>query len=192
MRSFARPTSLDRLSLEARVIYTAFCLFMLLGYASSIWLYADDAIGMSPNGAERYYLGEADKADTKDQGVGGGPSLDLPSSEEESAEGLRLMKPPRQVIETFHFHLFSVPVCLLIISHIFMMTSLSTRVKTGVIALASLATLVHLAAPPLIRFVSGHFSVLMFPSAALMGGSWIYMTVQPIAQMWLGKGKNAG
>jgi hypothetical protein len=179
MRVFAKPGGIERLSLEARVVYTFFCLFLLIGYASSVWFWLDDELGLGAKGPERYYLGE-ESAPAKEE-AGGGPDLDLPA---EGASTLRLEKPPRQVMETFHFHLFSVSVCLLIVAHLFMMTGLSTRWKAIVIGLSSASTLLHLLVPVLIRFGSRGWSGLMFPSVAIMSAGWIYMTAQPMVEMW--------
>ncbi len=184
MRHFAKPSSLDRLSLEARLIYTIFCLFMLAGYATSLWFYLDDDLGASPKHAERYYLGEAAPAKPS---ADGGPDLEIPDEQ----PAMRLEKPARQVMETFHFHLFSVPICLLIVAHIFMMGRESTRTKVLTIGIASAATFLHMLAPPLIRFVSPSFAFLMFPSALLMSGTWLYMTISPVAQMWRAKASAA-
>src|SRR5688572_28301770 len=107
MRVFAKPTSLERLSLEARIVYTGFALFLLIGYATSAWLYFDDDLGVSPASVERYYLGETATPAQETSGA-----IEVP--EELTTTGLRLAKPPRQIVETFHFHMFSVPVCLLI------------------------------------------------------------------------------
>jgi hypothetical protein len=182
MRYFGRPTQLDRLSLEARIVYTGFAIFMLLGFASSAWLYGDDDLGVRGEDAVRYYLGEqtATKAST---GVdAGGPALELPEDTIEA--GLRMAKPPRQVMETFHFHLLTVPVCLLIVAHLFMMSRFSTKTKAWVIGVGSVATLLHVLLPPLIRFVSVRFAPAMFPSAAVMGVTWVWMTAWPIYEMW--------
>src|SRR5690348_5792920 len=125
MRVFARPTPLSRISLEARLVYSAFCLFMLLGYATSAWFYLDDHLGVSAEATRAYYLGAADAPPPAAQG----PAVDLPGEETGPAEGAAAMqfaKSPRQVMETFHFHLFSVSVCLLIVAHLFMMCALST------------------------------------------------------------------
>ena len=51
-------------------------------------------------------------------------------------------------------------------------------------AVASLATLVHLAMPPLIRLASPSFAAGMFPSAIVMGTTWLFMTLWPIGEMW--------
>src|SRR5687768_8670603 len=122
MRYFGRPTQLERLSLEARIVYTGFAVFMLLGYGSSAWLYGDDELGVSGDNAVRYYLGAPTTANAAADANAGGPALELPDLESGAIEtGMRLAKPPRQVMETFHFHLLTVPVCLLIIAHLFMM-----------------------------------------------------------------------
>jgi hypothetical protein len=199
MRYFSRPIGIERLSLEARLLYSAFCLFMLIGGGTSVWFYADDQLGTAPSDAVRYYLGDsaveggAEKADADD-----GPALDMPdlpdmpglegaaaaASGAPAGEGMRFEKPARQVMETFHFHLFTVPICLLIIGHLFMMCALSLRLKAGTIVLASAATLLHLLAPPLVRFASPGFAFLVFPSALLMGLSWAFMTLWPLWEMW--------
>lgn len=178
MRVFAKPTSVERLSLEARIVYTGFALFLLIGYATSAWLWLDDDFGVSAAGAQRYYLGDKTSAEANDTAK----TIDLP--DELAAEPMRFEKSPRQVIETFHFHMFSVPVCLLIVAHLFMMSRLKTKTKAWIIALATVATLLHVLLPPLIRFASPAFAHLFFPSAIAMGASWTYMTVQPIWEMW--------
>lgn len=167
----------ERLSFEARVVYSTFCLFMLAGFVSSGWLYADDDLGATPAAAARYYLGDPPAEPAA------GPALDLPAGAV-AAGPLRVAKPPRQVMETFHFHLFSVSVCLLILGHLFMMCRMPAAAKAGVIAVAGVSTFVHLLAPPLIRFAGPGWAVLMFPSATLMGLSWLALTVVPLYQMW--------
>jgi hypothetical protein len=181
MRVFAKPGSLERLSLEARIVYSFFLLFLLIGGASSVWLWIDDDLGASSAGARRYYLGDPAPAPAATEDPLGGPELDLP----EMAAPLRLAKEPRQIMETFHFHLFSVSVCYLIVAHLFMMCSLATRTKALVIAAGGAATLLHLLAPPAIRFLSDRAAALMFPSALVMTLAWLWMTVQPLAEMWI-------
>jgi hypothetical protein len=177
MRVFAKPTSLERLSLEARIVYTGFALFLLIGYATSAWLYFDDDLGLSPSSVERYYLGEKAAPVQETRGA-----IEVP--EELESTGLRLEKPPRQIVETFHFHMFSVPVCLLIVAHLFMMSGFTTRTKASIILVATIATMLHVLLPPLIRFSSAKWSVLFAPSAFAMSATWVFMTIEPIWEMW--------
>jgi hypothetical protein len=169
--------SLDSLSLEARVLYTGFCLFLLIGSATSIWLYSDDGHGLSPANTTQYYLGNAGDAAPAPR-EHGGPALDIPQ------ENIVVAKDARAVVETFHFHLFSVPVCLLIVGHLFMMTSWTTRKKVIVIAIGSFATLFHLVGPPLVRFVWSGFSIAFVISAILMTLTWALMLIAPLVEMW--------
>lgn len=193
MRQFARPFPISRLSLEARVLYTGFLLFLGLGFASSMWLYADSFGGLSAHGATEYYRGgAAPSAPATTSEPKGGPALELPSDgpalelpqETPAAAPLRVEKPARQVMETFHFHLFTVPVVLLIVGHLFMLTGLSVRLKVGIITGASVATLLHLLAPLLVRFSGPGWGWLMPVSVVGAALGWLPMVVWPLWEMW--------
>ncbi len=184
MRQFARPFPITRLSLEARVLYTGFLLFLVLGFASSGWLYADSFGALSAERATEYYRGAPAPAPAPAVDDAGGPALVLPDEAAIPAEPLRVEKPARQVLETFHFHLFTVPVVLLIVGHLFMLTSLSVRLKVGVIAFSSAATFVHLLAPLLVRFSGPGWGVLMPVSVVGAALGWLPMLVWPLWEMW--------
>ncbi len=185
MRQFARPFPITRLSLEARVLYTGFLGFLLAGFVSSAWLYRDSFGGLGAQGAVDYYRGgsapvpEAAPADTA-----GGPALELPDEAAAPAAPLRVEKPARQVMETFHFHLFTVPVVLLIVGHLFMLTGLSLRLKVAVIAEASLATFLHLLAPLLVRFSGPQWGWLLPVSVVGAALGWLPLLVWPRGEMW--------
>ena len=182
MRQFSRPSPIDRLSLEARVVYSVFCAFMLLGYGTGVWFWLDDDLGLGAEGTRTYYLGEAAPAPVEAPS-GDGPALELPE-DLAPARPLRVEKPARVVIETFHFHLFSVSVCLMILAHLFMMCGVSRRLKMIVLIGGSLGTTLHLLVPVLVRFASPSLAFLMFPSALVMGVSWLFMTLWPLWEMW--------
>lgn len=185
MRQFARPFPITRLSLEARVLYTGFLLFLVLGFVSSAWLYADSFGGLSGRSTAEYYRGgpvaaPATPPATESQD---GPALELPE-ETAAPVPMRLEKPARQVMETFHFHLFTVPVVLLIVGHLFMLTALSTRLKVVVITGASVATFVHLLAPLVVRFVGPQWGWLMPGSVVVAAVGWLPMLLWPLWEMW--------
>jgi hypothetical protein len=193
VRQFARPFPITRLSLEARVLYTGFLLFLVLGFFSSVWLYADSFGGLSGRSAADYYRGGAVAQEhAAAPEAAGGPALDLPEdgpaldlpAETAAPVPMRLEKPARQVMETFHFHLFTVPVVLLIVGHLFMLTGLSVRLKVGVITLASVTTFVHLLAPLLVRFVGPQWGWLMPVSVVGAAVGWLPMLVWPLWEMW--------
>lgn len=177
MRVFSKPFPLARLSLEARVLYSAFLVFVFVGVATTLWLYADDDFGVSSANVVRYYNGDPPPLTTSSDG----PKLDVPI---DADQPLRLEKPARQVVETFHFHAFTMPILLLILGHIFMMCAVSTRTKVATLLLASTSTLLHLLLPPLVRFASAGFAILFAPSAIVMCTTWVVLLLWPLVEMW--------
>ncbi len=185
MRSFARPMSIDRLSVEARVLYSMFCLFMLCALISSVWIYLDNGFAFSSAAVTTYYRGDASETTPMSAGfheAASGPALDIPVANDRMS--LHTDKSVRQVIETFHFHMFSVPLCLLVVGHIFMMCRLRTRTKVALLVAAGGSTFTHVAAPLLVRCGSPSFSSLFTVSAMLMLATWGLLLVLPLIQMW--------
>lgn len=189
MRAFARPFPLQRLSLEARVLYAGFCIFMLVGIGTSFWLAHDDGFGVSPETVRVYYRGDAAGAAASANVVandvdGGGPALSLPA--EATDTPLRLEKSARQVVETFHFHAFSMPVCLLVVGHLFMMCAWSVGRKVKILVAASLSTMLHLLLPVFIRFGgdgASFWAALFVPSAIVMAITWTLMLLRPLVEL---------
>ncbi len=173
------------------MLYTAFLVFLVLGIASSVWLYRDSFGSLGADAAATYYLGDAAGAAAEGGPAldlpDGGPALDLPDEGGAPAAatgGLQLEKSPRQVLETFHFHLFTVPVVLLIVGHLFMLTSLSLRLKIAAIVVASVGTFVHLLAPLAVRFGGPAWSWLMPVSVIAASIGWLPLTLWPLWEMW--------
>jgi hypothetical protein len=178
MRAFAKPFPLQRLSLEARILYSAFLVFMVMALMTSAWLGLDSGL-THRDAVARYYLGGAVVV-AGPAVVVGGPLIDVADAPAE-------VDPPksaRQVIETFHFHAFTIPVVLLILGHMFFMTALSTRTKVITLVLATLSSLVHLLAPVITRFVTPTAASLFVPSAVVMTVSWLCLAMVPLVQMW--------
>lgn len=194
MRAFARPFPLQQLSAEARVLYAGFCVFMLFGVWTSAWLAHDDGFGTDGADVVRYYRGDdavvaavpavAAVVDSAD-----GPALTLPDDVvTEAVSGpLHVEKSARQVMETFHFHAFSMPVVLLVVGHIFMMCAVAPRKKIAVLVAASLSTLLHLLLPVVVRFagagVAGAAAALFVPTAVLMLLTWTVMLARPLFEL---------
>ena len=160
MREFASPSSrAGGLPRPAKALYTAFCAFTVGGLLSCAGLY--DGIvrfGARTTPAQLYthLVAYYDPARTT----------------------------ARRLLEVTHFHLFSMPVYLLILGHLFFLTGLSARAKTGWIAAAIAATVVHLLAPWLVYF-GGRALAWIFPisGAALLATFAVLMAV-PLFEMW--------
>lgn len=183
MRQFASSGfRIWNLSREAKLVYTGFGLFALLALVVSMMFY-EDLVGPKTAGVTGYYAGAA-TAKVETAPAAAGPKIELPD-EASTPERITVAVTYRKLLEVTHFHLFTVPVFLLIIAHLFMLTGLSSTAKVAWIATAWVTALLHLAAPWLIRYGGAGWSWLYPSSGALMGLSMTVMTVYPIVVMWL-------
>src|SRR2546430_9965279 len=65
---------------------------------------------------------------------------------------LLLEKTNRKLLEVTHFHLFTMPVVLLIIGHLFLATSLGDRAKLLLVMGASFSAAAHLSPPWIVLY----------------------------------------
>jgi hypothetical protein len=178
------------LSREAKLVYTFFGLFSLAALGSSALFY-EDLVGVGGAGVRAYYAGEGRGANarTARAPVGGGPEIALPdeAGEPGPARPLTVTVSYRKLLEVTHFHLFTVPVFLLIVSHLFMLTGLSPTAKALWIVLGWLGAALHLAAPWAVHYGGGAWAPLYAVSGALLGAGSLVLTVYPTWAMWLGR-----
>jgi len=180
MQDFTRPSGrLRALPLGARAVYTVFLVFTLVGLALTLWL-THDMVGLDLGGADEYYGGEA--ALIEEAEVIGGPDLVLPPDGEELAAFEPM--PRRKLLEVTHFHLFSMPVYLLILSHMYMLSRSRKNAKAAWIAAGSIGTLLHIAAPWLVAQGCGGAVTTYAVSGALLLVSYFVMSVVPLWEMW--------
>jgi hypothetical protein len=169
------------LSREAKLVYTGFGLFALLALVVSMMFY-EDLVGPRTAGVGGYYAGSRTVVAAPTGAATGGPRIEMP---DEAAERITVAVTYRKLLEVTHFHLFTVPVFLLIIAHLFMLTGLSSTAKMVWIATGWLSSLLHLAAPWLIRYGGAGWSWSYPLSGALMAVALTVMTVYPMVVMWL-------
>lgn len=198
MRQFASAGfRLWNLSREAKVIYSFFCALSLLALISSLALY-EDLVGPTlregPTARVRAYYadgmppaGHTAPAPVAPAGEGG-PQIALPGEDEVPAAAqtgaLTITMPYRKLLEVTHFHLFTVPVFLLILTHLFMLTGASRRQKMLWIWLGWLGGSAHILAPWLIRLGGGRWA-LSFPlSGGMLLISGLVLTLYPAVVMW--------
>jgi hypothetical protein len=180
MRQFASSGfRIWNLSREAKLVYTGFGLFSLLAILVSVMFY-EDLVGPKTGGVRAYYAGEVEAVPPSV--ATGGPRLDVP----DEAPRMTVAVSYRKLLEVTHFHLFTVPVFLLIIAHLFMLTGLSSRWKTIWIAAGWAGSLVHLGAPWVIRYGAASLAWLFPVSGTLMAVPIVVMTAYPIVVMWMG------
>jgi hypothetical protein len=189
MRQFASSGfRIWNLSPEAKLVYTGFGLLALLALAVSVMLYEDMVGPRSTAGSiDAYYVGRDGVTPAKAPEVGG-PKIEL-GDEPKPVLGSSVSY--RKLLETTHFHLFTVPIFVLVIAHLFMMTGLGTRTKVWLIAFGWLSSAAHLAAPWLVRYGGRSWAWMFALSGAVMAVTLTIMTVVPIVSMWTGRSPRA-
>ena len=188
MRQFASAGfRIWNLSREAKIIYTFFCALALLALFSSLLLY-EDLVGPtlqagSLTRVQKYYstAPAAPGNHEPESPPAAGPAIEL--ADDAPAPKLVVAMPYRKLLEITHFHLFTVPVFLLILTHLFMLTALTARAKQVWITLGWSAAVLHMAAPWFIRASPG-WSWLFPLSGGLLLGSSLVLTIYPAWVMW--------
>jgi hypothetical protein len=189
MRQFSSSGfRLWNLSVEAKVLYTGFCLLTLAGLLSSA-LYYGDLVGARPSGIRRYYAGDAEGMDSGEAGAadapaGAGPRIELPVDRAAAGTPIVVAVTYRKLLEVTHFHLFTMPVVLLIVGHLFFATGLSDRAKLWWIVAASLAVVGHLATPWLVRYASPRLAILHALTGGALTLTMTVLTGWPVVAMW--------
>jgi hypothetical protein len=165
--------------LGARAVYTVFLVFTLVGLTLTLFL-THDMVGLDLSGAGEYYGGDAEPVEEAE--VVGGPALILPPD----GESLAVFEPMphRKLLEVTHFHLFSMPVYLLILSHMYMLSRARKKAKILWISAGSIGTLLHIAAPWLVAHGCAGAVTAYAVSGVLMLLSYFVMSVVPLWEMW--------
>jgi hypothetical protein len=188
MRQFASGGfRLWNLSVEAKVLYSAFCVLILCGIVSSA-LYYGDLVGSGLGGVRRYYGGESDdaapSASSGAEGSRAGPAIDMPPDVEARPQKIVVAVTYRKLLEVTHFHLFTMPVVLLIVGHLFFATALSPIAKLSWIGAGSATVVLHIGTPWLVRYGSTRLAFLHTVSGAAMTLAMGVLTIYPVAVMW--------
>ena len=188
MRQFASSGfRLWNLGIEAKVLYTTFCVLTLFGIVSSA-LYYGDLVGAGTSGIKSYYAGEAPRSSPPPPAAaapGTGPAIDVP---EDEAGHPPIVVPMtyRKLLEVTHFHLFTMPVVLLIIGHLFLATSLGDRAKLLWLVGASCSVVGHLATPWIVRYAGGRVAFLHAITGTALTLTMSVLTIYPVLAMWRG------
>jgi hypothetical protein len=147
---------LSRFPFGAKVFYSLFLVFVLLGLLSSLgFIFAKS--GFSTPAIAEYYRQE-------ESGLGPKSFLEL--------------------LETAHFHLFSMPIFFLVLGHIFLLTEVRERWKIVVVLAAFFALLFEILLPWLIVYGSGAFAWLEHPTRLALFVTFLLLAIVPLRDMW--------
>jgi hypothetical protein len=142
---------------EVRAIYTGFLLFAAVGYVSLVAI-AFTRVGPGYQQIVEHYRGAGD--------------------------GDLFPRPVGQMLEELHFHAFIEGIMLLVLTHLFVATSVNRSFKRIVVLLAFAATFADLASPWLTRFVAPGFAMLQMVSWVGMTGAAAVLIWVPVYDMW--------
>jgi hypothetical protein len=172
------------LGADAKTLYTAFCLLTFLGVVSSA-LYYRELVGTGTTGIRRYYAGENDEPEPAAllQRVARGPAIEVPPEAQEGHPPIVVAVSYRKLLEVTHFHLFTMPVVLLIVGHLFLATGLSERAKRAWLIAGVVSVGLHLATPWLVRAKAG-LAPLHALSGLALTATMSVLTLYPVATMW--------
>jgi len=192
MRQFSSSGfRLWNLGLEAKILYTTFCVLTQFGIVSSA-LYYGDLVGAGTRGIKSYYAGEARAVapPSAAPAAPGGPAIDVPEDEPNRAPIVVPMT-YRKLLEVTHFHLFTMPVVLLIVGHLFLATGLGDRAKVAWLIAACCSVAAHLATPWIVRYGGGGLAFLHAITGIALTLTMAMLTVYPVIAMWRGKPQTA-
>jgi len=191
MRQFgASGFRLWNLGADAKTLYTAFCLLTFLGVVSSA-LYYRELVGVGTAGIRRYYAGQDDAPQLAPEGPppqptqqpAAGPAIEVPPEAQEARPPIVVAASYRKLLEVTHFHLFTMPVVLLIVGHLFLATGLSERAKRAWLIAGVVSVSLHLATPWLVRAAAG-LAPLHALSGIALTVTMSVLTLSPVAAMW--------
>jgi len=193
MREFERSAGrLTNMAFHARLVYTIFLVFTLTAIALTAWL-ADSMVGLDLSETAQYYAGEPHRnagsdASSLPGAAEEGPSLDLPSDMEVVVPAAAPMS-TRRLLEVTHFHLFSMPLYLLLLAHLYALSGARPAAKSAWIAAGTAGVIGHIAAPWVARQASGGASWLYGGSGLLLAVAFVWMSVVPLWEMWFDRAR---
>ncbi len=148
---------LGKTSLETRITYSAFLLLMLPGLGTMLALSAG-RIGLTPGAIAAFYRG-------------GEGEMSFP-------------KELWQLMEEAHFHLFTVPIILLILTHLLFATGCPPRTRVVISLGLWIGALLEIGGPFAVRYVSGSFAPLLLLGWGLLSLGMLASVGYSLAALW--------
>jgi hypothetical protein len=158
MQTFARRGfQLRTASVETRLAYTCFLLLMLPGIATLVAL-SVGRMGFSPAAIAAHYRG-------------GESEMSFP-------------KTVWQLVEVSHFHLFTAPIVVLILSHLLYGTPASARLRVWLTSVTFLGAFLDAVGPWAVRYLAAGFSDILIVGWIFLAGGAFLMAMLTLVAMW--------
>lgn len=193
MQHFVSQRTLATLPRESKVIYSAFCLFALAALMVSLLLYEDLVGPTRTEGWDRirqYYTYLQTSKDIPalqpNQTLSKeGPKLDLPEEVNTVPPApLTLLIPTRKLLEVTHFHLFTLPIFLLVLTHLFVLTPMKSNRRVLWMGGVWLCGALHITAPWILRFAGAKTLFLYVGSGMGLFVGTFWIAVYSLWVMW--------
>jgi hypothetical protein len=113
-----------------------------------------------------------------------GPAIEMPADADVAPHPIVVAVTYRKLLEVTHFHLFTMPVVLLIVGHLFFATALSSQAKMGWVSAGSGSVILHIATPWLVRYGSTRLAFLHALSGIALTLTMGVLTIYPVMAMW--------
>lgn len=158
MRNFNARFKLRDTDRHIRLLYTLFLLLMTAAFAFSFF-WAHSMTSFSPQSIADHYRG----------------------SDATYGEPMSF----RELAEITHFHLFTMPVVFMILTHVLYLTGAGHGVKVVTTWAAFGGVALDLLSPWLITYVSPIFVLTMLAGDMLMLASFVILLIIPLREMWI-------
>jgi hypothetical protein len=157
---------LSRASFSSKLIVTLFLISLLMAYGVGI-LNIWDKTGFTYQTKNWRYRG-----------------VDETTGQAAEAAELYFPRSRSELIELTHDHTFDMAMLLLIVGHLFQLTSLTERFKQVVWLVSFAAMFLFIWSPWLIKYVSPLCAILLIAGEILLTISFLILTVVPLYEMW--------
>jgi hypothetical protein len=158
MKAFARRGfQLRTASLETRLAYTGFIFLMLPAVATLVAL-SFGRMGLDPSAIAMHYRG-------------GESEMSFP-------------KTFWQLMETSHFHLFTIPVVVLILSHLLYGTPASARLRVWLTAFTFAGAFLDAVGPWAVRYLAAGFAYVLIVGWMFLAGGAFLIVMLTLVSMW--------
>jgi hypothetical protein len=161
MQAFARRGfQLRSASLETRIAYTGFLLLMLPALSTLVAL-SFGRMGLDPQSIAAHYRG----GDSE----------------------MSFSKTFWQLVEVSHFHLFTIPIVVLILSHLLYATPASPRLRIYLTSITFAGAFLDAVGPWAVRYLSASFAYLLIVGWMLLAGGALLIVTLTLVAMWMPK-----
>jgi hypothetical protein len=175
------PARLRALPVGGKLLYSAYVVATLVGLLLSWRLYGA-VVGDA--GPAVYYAGASAPARaTTPAPTTGGPSIDL-DPEDVAPRVIVEQMPERKLLEVTHFHLFTIPVCVLVLAHLWLLAKVPPWAQNAGVVAAVVTSGVHVAAPWITRGRPGLAALMPISGAAMLIALGV-LGLGAMIDMWL-------